>query len=67
MRYRIDSTHTDHLPICECGWRGDPAMSRLEALAMLTRHQHRAHNGDEATGLRVARSRARRHAAGHRN
>lgn len=45
MKYRIDSSLTDHLPLCGCGWRGHPAPSRLDALAQLSRHQHTAHPG----------------------
>lgn len=61
MHYRIDSSLSDHLPLCECGWRGDPAPSRISALAQLSRHQRRAHP-DQARDLGNARRRAARHA-----
>ena len=61
VHYRIDSSISDHLPLCECGWRGDPVPSKLGALAQLSRHQHRAHQ-DQADALGNARRRAGRRA-----
>ena len=60
MRYRIDSSMVDHLPIClSCGWRGDPRPTSLAALADVSRHQRRAHPGwDGADGLRANIARA---------
>ncbi|MDK9294546.1 hypothetical protein FAM19031_000584 [Propionibacterium freudenreichii] len=59
ISYRIDSSPCDHLPMCGCGWRGDPVATKLEALAQVSRHQRRAHPGD-SQALAPARSRARR-------
>lgn len=64
MRYRIDSSLTDHLPLCACGWRGDPAPSKISALAQLARHQHRAHP-QESEALRANRSRTTRRTFGN--
>jgi len=61
VHYRIDSSATDHLPLCGCGWRGDPAASKLDALAQLSRHQHRAHPG-ESEAIRKNRARTARRA-----
>lgn len=57
MNYRIDSSLSTHLPMCGCGWRGDPAPTRLGAIVQLSRHQHRAHP-DESHSLENLRRRS---------
>jgi hypothetical protein len=46
MRCMIDSGFT-YLAICECGWRGLPCATRLEALQEARDHEARAHWGDQ--------------------
>lgn len=60
MRLRIDSSATTHVPICACGWRGMPAMTRLEALSQARHHEMRAHPGHHHA--RLYWRRAQRHA-----
>lgn len=47
MKYKIDSGHKTHLPIClTCGWRGDIEQTKLNALLALQKHRARAHKED---------------------
>ena len=65
MRYVVDSSAIDHLPICrECGWRGQPEVSKLAALIALQRHQHTTHPGDSQGHLKANIARTRRAASG---
>ncbi len=64
MRIRIDQGRT-HLPICECGWRGDPHLSRENALRQARTHELRAHTGD-VDALRQLNNQRYRHAGKHR-
>nr|WP_300339930.1 hypothetical protein [Actinomyces sp.] len=44
MRTRVDRGRT-FLPLCECGWRGLPALTHEEALRQARHHEQRAHPG----------------------
>lgn len=44
-RLKIDSSKTSHLPICECGWRGQIQASLIEAWTEARAHEERAHTG----------------------
>jgi len=46
MRVRVDVGGGTWLPLCPCGWRGLPCLSRSEALHEARRHEQRAHPGD---------------------
>lgn len=46
MRIRVDAGGRTYLPICECGWRGLPGLTHLDALTQGRRHEYRAHPGD---------------------
>lgn len=45
MRYNIDAGRT-FLPLCECGWRGYPVMTRADALDQLADHERAIHADD---------------------
>lgn len=53
MRCLIDPGAT-YLPICECGWRGLPCTTRLEALREARTHETRAHFGDRDAADKLA-------------
>lgn len=59
MKCRIDPGVT-FLPICACGWRGAPTLTRIKALCQAREHEERAHYGDRdvADQLWAARRRA---------
>ncbi|MCI6557111.1 hypothetical protein [Schaalia hyovaginalis] len=61
MRIRIDQGRT-LLPICDCGWRGDPTLDRGNALQQGRDHELRAHTGDK-DALRSLNAYRWRHAA----
>lgn len=46
MRVSVDVGGRTWLPLCPCGWRGLPALSRSEALNEARHHEMRAHPGD---------------------
>ncbi len=46
MHVKVDVGGGSWLPVCRCGWRGLPGLSRLEALNEARRHEVRAHPGD---------------------
>lgn len=60
MRTRIDAGPVTLLPVCSCGWRGLPALTRGEALAQARHHERRAHPGSEGA-LRALNNHRRRH------
>lgn len=41
----IDSSDISHLPMCPCGWHGNPEMSMERAYSSLIKHEARAHPG----------------------
>lgn len=54
MKYKIDSGHKTHLPIClTCGWRGNIEQTKLNALLSIQRHGKNCHPG-ENDNIRVA-------------
>lgn len=46
MNFNIDPGRT-YLPICECGWRGLPELSYMDALKAVRRHETDTHPGDQ--------------------
>lgn len=61
-RCLIDASEISYLPMCECGWRGLPERSRLDALKSARAHEQRAHFGTRQTAKQLEQY-ARRHAA----
>lgn len=61
MRCMIDCGFT-YLAVCECGWRGLPCTSRVEALQEARDHEERAHWGDRDAADALLKHRTR-HAA----
>lgn len=56
MNYSIDAGRT-FLPVCACGWRGDPVLTRIKALELLKAHEERAHYGDQDVADMLRRER----------
>ena len=46
MKTVIDASDRTFLPICACGWRGLPAITRSAALSDAREHEKRAHEAD---------------------
>lgn len=46
MKTTIDSSDKTFLPICACGWRGLPTITRSDAWAAARAHELRAHEAD---------------------
>lgn len=60
MKYKIDSSHKTHLPIClSCGWRGDIEPTKMNALLAVQRHGKNCHPG-ENDSIRAALYKASR-------
>lgn len=47
MRVRVDVGARSYLPLCPCGWRGQPDLDRSAALHQARHHEQRAHPGDQ--------------------
>jgi len=47
MKLTVDAGGRTWLPLCACGWRGLPCLTRSEALQMGRHHELRAHPGDK--------------------
>lgn len=58
MRTKIDAGHS-FLFLCECGTRGEPEQTRMEALTQALAHEQRAHPGDKDVQGQISKQRAR--------
>lgn len=56
MHFNIDAGRT-FLPICDCGWRGNPELTYMTALQEVHKHERNVHPGDRDVQDRLYKTR----------